>query len=71
MSGQFQMPQQMQMPMQMPMPMQMSMVPDSSSSGSLFDTISQYKWIIIAIIVAVLYMRYFKKPKEEEELKKE
>lgn len=62
-----QMPMQMpmqQMPMQMPMSMPMPMVPQSSS---YLDLILQYKWIIIAIIVAFVYMRYFnKKPKEEE-----
>ena len=60
-----QMPMQ-QMPNMMPMqqmPMQM-MVPQSSS---YMDLILQYKWFIIALIVAFVYMRYFnKKPKEEE-----
>jgi hypothetical protein len=56
------MPMQQQMPNMMPMPMQM--VPQSSS---YFDLIIQYKWVIIAIIAAIVYMRYFnKKPKEEE-----
>ena len=58
--------QQMQMPMQQ-MPMQqmpMQMMPQSSS---YMDLILQYKWFIIAIIAAIVYMRYFnKKPKEEE-----
>ena len=58
--------QQMKMPMQQ-MPMQqmpMQMMPQSSS---YMDLILQYKWIIIAIIAAIVYMRYFnKKPKEEE-----
>ncbi len=53
-----------QMPMQMQqMPMQ-QMIPQSSS---YMDLILQYKWIIIALIAAFVYMRYFnKKPKEEE-----
>jgi len=55
-----QVPNMMQMPMQMPM----QMVPQSSS---YLDLILQYKWFIIALIVAFVYMRYFnKKPKEEE-----
>jgi flagellar basal body-associated protein FliL len=40
------------------------MMPQSSS---YIDLILQYKWIIIALIAAFVYMRYFnKKPKEEE-----
>ncbi len=61
-----QMPMQQMMPMQQQMPnmMPMQMVPQSSS---YFDLIIQYKWVIIAIIAAIVYMRYFnKKPKEEE-----
>jgi hypothetical protein len=62
-----QMPNMMQqipnMMQQMPQIPQM-MVPQSSS---YFDLILQYKWFIIALIVAFVYMRYFnKKPKEEE-----
>jgi hypothetical protein len=37
---------------------------------TFMDTLASYKWIIIAIIAALIYMRYFnKKPKEEEEKK--
>jgi hypothetical protein len=58
-----QMPMQ-QMPMQMPMQQMQQMMPQSSS---YIDLILQYKWIIIALIAAFVYMRYFnKKPKEEE-----
>jgi hypothetical protein len=50
-----------QMPNMMPM---QQMVPQSSS---YLDLILQYKWIIIALVAAFVYMRYFnKKPKEEE-----
>jgi len=57
-----QMPNMMQMPNVMQMPMQMA-----PQSSSYLDLILQYKWFIIALIVAFVYMRYFnKKPKEEE-----
>lgn len=58
-----------QMPVQqMPnMMQQMPMQPMIPQSSSYLDLIAQYKWIIIALIAAFVYMRYFnKKPKEEE-----
>ena len=60
--------QQMQMPMQqMQMPMQQMPMQMMSQSSSYMDLILQYKWFIIALIAAFVYMRYFnKKPKEEE-----
>lgn len=58
-----------QMPVQQ-MPMQMQQIPMQQmipQSSSYMDLILQYKWIIIALIAAFVYMRYFnKKPKEEE-----
>lgn len=54
-----------QMPLQMPNGQGFQqMIPQSPS---YMDLILQYKWFIIALIVAFVYMRYFnKKPKEEE-----
>jgi hypothetical protein len=62
-------PMQSMQPMQ---PMQPMGVPTTTvaivqQSCSIWDLLAQYKWIIIALIVAFVYMRYFnKKPKEEE-----
>ena len=61
MSGQSIMQPLMQPLMQAPGLMQ------AAPSPTMWDTINSYKWIIIAIIAVIVYMRYFnKKPKEEE-----